>query len=536
MYTEISIVGKYMPEEKIKNSEGELDIFIANSVYPEAAPIFTHGLRPLNEIKNDCFVVIDTNALLVPYNTGKESLEQIQKTYRKLVDDKRLLIPGQVAREFARNRANKITELFQQLNRKRNSTPGLQKGKYPLLESLEEYQDSVRLEGQIDRLLQQYRETLDKVLDYIRSWTWNDPVSVLYSQLFTQDVVFDISLNPEFLQSDLNRRQLHSVPPGYKDSAKDDKGIGDLLIWHTILEIGKTHNRSVIFVSGDEKADWWHRSESQPLYPRYELVDEFRRYSNGESFYIIAFSRFLDLYGASDKVVEEVRQKEILAKQDELQIREKTLSERQSKILDFLRDFTLENGYPPTIREIGEAVGITSTSVVNYNLDALQQAGLIYRDRNAIRGIRMVEALDEVSDTVDLVKVPLLGYITAGEPLLISLDNSNNKTDWIELTRDLVSDQEGIYALKVKGSFLSDAFINDGDIIILSRSETANSGDMLAVWLTDRKETMFRRFFHEGDRIRLQPENQTMASIYVKPDQVEIKGRVVAVIRELNQG
>jgi repressor LexA len=211
-----------------------------------------------------------------------------------------------------------------------------------------------------------------------------------------------------------------------------------------------------------------------------------------------------------------------------------SLSERQSKILSFLKTFTLDNGYPPTIREIGEAVGITSTSVVNYNLDALQRGGHIYRDRTVSRGIRLVEGLDELTGAIDLVRVPLLGRIAAGEPLRVFPDAFDSETDTIELTRDLVPDDEGIYALKVKGTSMIDALINDGDIVVMRHTETANNGDMVAAWLSDREETTLKRFFHEGDRIRLQPENQTMAPIYVDPDKVDIKGRVVAVIRQLN--
>jgi repressor LexA len=211
-----------------------------------------------------------------------------------------------------------------------------------------------------------------------------------------------------------------------------------------------------------------------------------------------------------------------------------SLSERQSKILSFLKTFTLDNGYPPTIREIGEAVGITSTSVVNYNLDALQRGGHIYRDRTVSRGIRLVEALDGLTSAVDLVRVPLLGRIAAGEPLRVFPDAFDSETDTIELTREMIPDEEGIYALKVKGTSMIDALINDGDIVVMRHTETANNGDMVAAWLSDREETTLKRFFHEGDRIRLQPENQTMAPIYVDPDKVDIKGRVVAVIRQLN--
>lgn len=210
------------------------------------------------------------------------------------------------------------------------------------------------------------------------------------------------------------------------------------------------------------------------------------------------------------------------------------LSERQNKILSFLKTFTLDNGYPPTIREIGEAVGITSTSVVNYNLDALQRAGMIYRDRTVSRGIRLVEGLSELTGAADLVRIPLLGRIAAGEPLRVFSEGFDGETDTLELTRDIVSDAEGIYALKVKGTSMIDAFINDGDIVIMRHTETANNGDMVAAWLKDKEETTLKRFFHEGNKVRLQPENQTMAPIYVDPAQIDIKGRVVAVIRQLN--
>jgi repressor LexA len=212
------------------------------------------------------------------------------------------------------------------------------------------------------------------------------------------------------------------------------------------------------------------------------------------------------------------------------------LSERQKKILEFLKSFNLDNGYPPTIREIGKAVGISSTSVVNYNLDALQRAGYINRDRTVSRGIRLVEEMEQVvRHTADLIKIPVLGRIAAGAPIQVPEGAFDSETDVIELTRDLLpSGPEGIYALKVHGTSMIDALINDGDIVIMRHTNTANNGDMVAAWLLDREETTLKRFFHEGDRVRLQPENQTMAPIYVDPAKVEVHGRVVTVIRQLN--
>jgi DNA-binding NarL/FixJ family response regulator len=290
--------------------QGAYDVFIANSIYPEADPLFAVHLKSPQEIREKCVVVLDTNALLVPYTIGKKSLTEIRLVYTKLAAEQRLVIPGQVAREFANNRANKLVQLYQQLSRKISSVPELHKGKYPLLESLDKYQEATHLEEEIDILLRKYRSTVREILDHIRSWNWNDPVSLLYAEIFSKGVVFDPKFDKAETETELDRRQLHHIPPGYKDASKDDRGIGDLLIWLTILETGKARNTSILFVSGDEKADWWHKSEDQALYPRYELVDEFRRISGGNSFHIVAFSDLLDLYGVSETVVQEIRERE----------------------------------------------------------------------------------------------------------------------------------------------------------------------------------------------------------------------------------
>ena len=209
------------------------------------------------------------------------------------------------------------------------------------------------------------------------------------------------------------------------------------------------------------------------------------------------------------------------------------LSERQSKILEFLKIFTLDNGYPPTIREIGKAVGISSTSVVNYNLDALQRGGHIYRDRTVSRGIRLAES-ENTANVGNLIRIPMLGRIAAGNPIEVPEGAFDSETDTIELTPEMVPQEEGIYALKVQGTSMIDALINDGDVVVMRHTNTANNGDMVAAWLIDREETTLKRFFQEGDRVRLQPENQTMDPIYVDADKVEVQGRVVTVIRQLN--
>ncbi|RME77739.1 MAG: transcriptional repressor LexA [Chloroflexi bacterium] len=208
------------------------------------------------------------------------------------------------------------------------------------------------------------------------------------------------------------------------------------------------------------------------------------------------------------------------------------LTERQSKILSFIRAFSRENGYPPTIREIGKAVGISSTSVVNYNLEALQRAGLITRDRTISRGIRLVEDAEAGPLRADVIRIPLLGRIAAGEPLRVFTD-AVDPEDTLDLPRDLVPTDQDVYALKVQGDSMIDALINDGDIVIMRHTQTAHNGDMVAAWLKDEGETTLKRFYLEQGRVRLQPENKNYPPIYADPENVEIMGRVVTVIRQV---
>jgi len=218
------------------------------------------------------------------------------------------------------------------------------------------------------------------------------------------------------------------------------------------------------------------------------------------------------------------------------------LSPRQEGILAFIREFIQENGYPPTIREIGRAVGISSTSVVNYNLNVLQNKGFLSREQDVARGLRLIEKGIQQRDTeaTEMRAIPILGVIAAGEPLLIPDDSfssfSSSDYETISLTRDIVPDDPRVYALRVKGDSMIDALVNDGDIVVLRQEDSEpKRGDMIAAWLRDEQETTLKRYYPEKEhnRIRLQPANPLMEPIYVKPENLEIKGRVILVIRKL---
>ncbi|MCG3255278.1 MAG: DUF4935 domain-containing protein, partial [Candidatus Heimdallarchaeota archaeon] len=284
-------------------NDKNIDSFILRDVYPDVETIFTFHLTSLESIKDSCIFVIDTNSLLIPYETGKNPLAKIKETYNKLITESRLLIPSTVAREFAKNRTNKILNLYKNIKDKHSNLRSKMKPlnfyttPYPLLESFQEYQNTLELEKKIDKnnkeLLKEYKKSVDGVLAKIKNWTWNDPVSKMYGELFKKDIFFDIEITDETKESlfqEMKKRYEHRIPPGYKDSTNESKGSGDFLIWKTILEIAKKHSNDLVFVSGDKKSDWFHRIDNEPLYPRYELVDEYRRNSSGKSFHIISFA------------------------------------------------------------------------------------------------------------------------------------------------------------------------------------------------------------------------------------------------------
>lgn len=212
----------------------------------------------------------------------------------------------------------------------------------------------------------------------------------------------------------------------------------------------------------------------------------------------------------------------------------KKLSVRQQKILSFLKEFVDDNGYPPSIRDICRGCAISSTSVADYNLNILEQQGYIRRDREVSRGIELV-GLDR--ERRRLLRVPLIGQIAAGEPIPVPAADSwvvNEGAEVLELTEDVTRVRASLYALKVKGTSMIDALINDGDIVLMQQAVSAENGEMVAAWLKDEKETTLKRFYREGPRVRLQPANSQMDPIFVDADKVEVQGKVVGVIRRIS--
>ncbi len=212
--------------------------------------------------------------------------------------------------------------------------------------------------------------------------------------------------------------------------------------------------------------------------------------------------------------------------------RKKKLSERQKGILQFIQKHLNDYGFPPTIREIGQAVGISSTSVVNYNLNRLQERGYLTREKDVSRGLRLADEGTRFGTLGGLLRIQKAGYIAAGVPIEIE-KNVFGEEDAIELTRDLLPQHDKLFALEVRGDSMIDAMVNDGDIVIMRQQYEARNGDMVAARLTDRDETTLKYFFKEANQVRLQPANPEMDPIFVDPAVVQIQGKVLMVVRQL---
>ena len=208
------------------------------------------------------------------------------------------------------------------------------------------------------------------------------------------------------------------------------------------------------------------------------------------------------------------------------------LSSRQQRILGFIRQFLAKKAYPPTIRDIVRGCNISSTSVADYNLQILEKRGHIRRHREVSRGIELLHNAASRS----LMTVPIVGQIAAGQPIPVPSSESWSSLadgETMEIPVDLTQGRGEVYALRVKGLSMIDALINDGDIVLMQNTSTVENGQMAAVWLKNEKTATLKKVFVEPKKVRLQPANTQMKPIYVKPDNVEIQGRVIGIIRRV---
>jgi repressor LexA len=203
------------------------------------------------------------------------------------------------------------------------------------------------------------------------------------------------------------------------------------------------------------------------------------------------------------------------------------LTKRQQEIFDFIGKYSAKYGYPPTVRDIGKAVGLASSSTVHAHLANLEKIGLLRRDPSKPRAIELLDravgtAVDSVRGMVGAERLPLLGSVAAGQPMLAE----ENIEEYVSVP-ELAGGGDGEYLLRIRGESMKDAGIIEGDYVVVHSQDTANDGDVVVALLGE--EATVKRYFREPDHIRLQPENEAMEPIRTK--EVRVLGRVVGLLR-----
>ena len=206
------------------------------------------------------------------------------------------------------------------------------------------------------------------------------------------------------------------------------------------------------------------------------------------------------------------------------------VSNTRLRILNFIRKFLDKKGYAPTVRDIVRGCNISTPSVVQYHLNTLERQGYIHRDPEVFRSIQLIERKREV-----IARVPLLGTIAAGKPIPVPTSDTwaTIPEETLQLTEEVTQSKKGVYGLKVKGISMIDALVDDGDIVLMQQTSTVEDGEVAAVWLKIEQEVTLKKVYHEAGLIRLQPANRQMEPMYCRPEDVEIQGRVIGVLRKL---
>lgn len=290
--------------------DAPLDTLWLNRVYPDAGATLAFAQAPIATIKDDCVVVLDANVLLLPYRLGATSLEELRKVFDSLAQGDRIFAPAQAVREFLKHRADKIRDIVRELSKQASQINIVADRKIGFLQNDADYLKLVELSEQVKLSKSETLRTIEAIGAKLRTGVGSDPVSLAYREIFAGRVI-DLPEDTDIqaLQKEMSWRYRHSVPPGYKDHSKPDEGIGDFLIWKTIIQLAKDRHKSCIFVTEDAKSDWWVQSEGA-FQPRLELVDEYRRESEGQTIHLMPLSDLLALYGAQQGAVEDTKRAE----------------------------------------------------------------------------------------------------------------------------------------------------------------------------------------------------------------------------------
>lgn len=311
--SDMSMAGKPTIDALTKKSDKRRD-FPHYRVFPDVKKLVAMAPPPLPDLLRDGFFVLDSNAVLLGYSASKHSLEEMRKQLLLLAKAKRLVIPGHVIREFFTNRPTLISNMLNAMSDARSKLSLATPAEYPVLQSTKSFAPLQKVFSSHHDSLSKLQAAYDTLITELRSWHSSDPALELVKELAAIDGVVCELDDTEFdtLADEHAFRKNHRVPPGYKDASKEKNAEGDLIIWKTLLSEAARRKRDAIFVTNEDKPDWWNRANNLSMSPRIELQYEFFETSSGKYFWISQMSDVLQHLGAETAAVRETKEAELV--------------------------------------------------------------------------------------------------------------------------------------------------------------------------------------------------------------------------------
>lgn len=281
------------------------DPFILGKLFPKPLEYVLTLPPSVSDLSKDCLFVFDANVLISLYKLGQKTVADIEAILKKLSNDSRLYIPERALQEFVKNRGNAVKEAFEVVCTSSSKNEDVAPFCFPMLEGRKEYQELLEAMKDVKTARTRYKKALSSLRTALSDWGWNDAVSQMLARIISPSHVVATTLSDKEVLEDTLRRHTNALPPGYKDKSKPDLGVGDVLIWHTMLELALAQSKSIVFVSNEEKPDWVINSHDTPIMARPELYGEFFA-KTGRHFGISLFSRFIELMHAEQATVDAV--------------------------------------------------------------------------------------------------------------------------------------------------------------------------------------------------------------------------------------
>jgi len=437
----------------MNNDQKKLEVtFALERSFPDVNKIFKE-YEDLGENTENTIYVLDTNVLLLPYKNSKigaKQMEEIKSILARLKTDKKLFIPERVIREFANNHGKKISDLINHLN-ENNSKIVFQPMDFPKILQEHHLFEVLNTKAQeIKEKIKDYKKDYKGLVEDIKAWKGNDPIKIIYNEIFDEDNIEPCPDSEEMLLKEWEIRLLTKRPPGFRDQGKSDSGIGDFIIWKTIIGLAKKHDKNVIFVTGEQKNDWFVRGNNVALFLRPELTNEFSGLTNGKKILLQSFDSMLTACSASENLINEIVEAE---KNMNISYSSNTLLPlNQPDIVGF--DYSTNNGVITLTDEnkkIALKLKFSKASDKSIHLYS-SEAAFVGRIKDAYPGSPLIIDAYDTSSYVYTVKlgeaffaVDQSGNVISGRIIEIKDDSRDDELDYVKFLYRLYLPSEQMY-------------------------------------------------------------------------------------------